>query len=213
MDYLIADEFYRPYSDPAPCPRDRIDPQGRCVSGGFYRIQLPHPAAPGEPDNLAIKAAASQYANFGFGRSVTGIISLANVAVIYADGAMAGAPSVLNQLMLERRRALVDERQDLQILTRATAAPATDWAMLAGKFQRRAEAHDKLLGPVGVGGANGSPNYGVARDRYCRDVAEAIRPGAQQDGLQGAEMMIITLQRDIVQLEQSKPTLAVAGGR
>ncbi|MGH9480983.1 MAG: hypothetical protein ACRD1L_02725 [Terriglobales bacterium] len=208
-DYVIADRYFNP--EVTRCPSDSQDARGRCVSLMSMRVQIPHSIAPGGPDPLEIAPGESRTLG-GYGKVVDGVLSNTNVAVIYADGAMAGAPSVLDQLVFERKRTLVDLVQDAQILSRASQVATTDWGALAQRFRRRAQVHDRMLNPVGTGGASGSQVYGFGSDRICPWIAQLLQPSTA-GGASGAGVpdMVLLLHSAISKLEQSKPLLDSSG--
>jgi hypothetical protein len=98
VEYVIANRYYNPFDHRNRCPADDKDQSGRCVSLGSEILTLPHPVVPPNPDRLDVPAGGSLQIG-GYGSPKTRVLSLTCVAVIYADGAMAGAPSVLNQLL------------------------------------------------------------------------------------------------------------------
>jgi hypothetical protein len=206
VEYVVADRYYNPFDHRNRCPPDDKDQSGRCVTLISHVVKLPHPTLPPNPDRLDVPAGGSLQIG-GYGSPKTRVVSDTCVAVIYADGAMAGAPSVLNQLLFERGRNLIDLRRDVRILRRLEANPATDWASVAAMFQRRARRHDRMLYLTRNGGAAGSPVFGDPIDKICRYIARSLRAGEPPAPL------LHYLGLEIAQLEASKPPIRLPGGR
>jgi hypothetical protein len=203
-EYVLIERYYPPGLTTRCAPALK-DARGRCIAMEEFFSALPN-VAPNGHNPMALPAGATRRFG-GFGPADTPVAAV-NMAVIYADGAMAGMPAMVDQLIRQRGRELADAEADIRILKRLLRNPQTDWARKRRMFIRRARRQglDAIARPsVKALSAVAPPPLS---DAACWLVAGALRPSlGGPTGAAAAQAAIRGLEAQIAQLERSKPAI------